>query len=457
MDLDHLTKDELVSELARRGEDIRGRKPVLQERLTQLMKEEEFQSQGARKQAKEETGKLHEEREPKKADDEKGVKSRSSRSGGGSAASSRPASSVRTSVSIASARALERAKLAGLSAKKGSLKKRHQIEEEEAGLRRQREELEIQVEIDESKAKKKVLEEMLKVEDATRAAGMWLQGAAAADTVQPQEAAVTTALQDAAAQQETTSPAASPQAATPGSVLQDEPTQQQVAGRAQPQHSTDLHLVRRLHLPSLDLTTFRGDTSKFRPFLRTFESNIARKVDCDAERLLYLLKFTRGKPHDLVQTCVHLPEEQGYAQAVKLLRRRYDCQAQTVASLVDEMLALPTLRAEERDGLDDFGIFLRGCMNALESLPHGVGSVDSKTIRRLLEKLPYHLTERWRRKADAVEQEERRPANFSTILSSSSRLKQGLQRTPRTDDMCCAQEQRPRKTSQRWRCSHQEG
>ncbi|KAF0298094.1 hypothetical protein FJT64_004522 [Amphibalanus amphitrite] len=132
----------------------------------------------------------------------------------------------------------------------------------------------------------------------------------------------------------------------------------------------------------------RGDTSKFKPFLRTFESNIARNVDCDAERLLYLLKFTKGKPHDLVQTCVHLPEEQGYAQAVKLLRRRYDCQAQTVASLVDEMLALPTLRGDDGDGLDDFGIFLRGCMNALENLPHGVGSVDSKTIRRLLEKLP---------------------------------------------------------------------
>ncbi|KAF0301072.1 hypothetical protein FJT64_026562 [Amphibalanus amphitrite] len=221
MDLDKLTKEELVGELTRRGEDVRGRKPVLLERLRELLKEEEFQSQGARKQAKEETDKLHEECEPKKADDGKSVKSGSSRSGGGSAASSKPASSVRTSVSIVSARALERARLAGLSAKKEALKKRHQLEEEEAALRKKREELEIQAEIDESEAKEKVLEEMLKVEHATRAASM------------------------------------------------------------------------------------------------------------------------------------------------------YDCQAQTVASLVDEMLALPTLRADDGDGLDDFGIFLRGCMNALENLPHG--------------------------------------------------------------------------------------
>ncbi|KAF0286669.1 hypothetical protein FJT64_014852 [Amphibalanus amphitrite] len=170
MDLDKLTKEELVGELTRRGEDVRGRKPVLLERLRELLKEEEFQSQGARKQAKEETDKLHEECEPKKADDGKSVKSGSSRSGGGSAASSKPASSVRTSVSIVSARALERARLAGLSAKKEALKKRHQLEEEEAALRKKREELEIQAEIDESEAKEKVLEEMLKVEHATRTA-----------------------------------------------------------------------------------------------------------------------------------------------------------------------------------------------------------------------------------------------------------------------------------------------
>ena len=150
----------------------------------------------------------------------------------------------------------------------------------------------------------------------------------------------------------------------------------------------------------------------------TFESNIARNVDCEAEKLLYLLKFTQGKPHDIVQTCVHLPEELGYAQAVKLLRRRYDSQARMVANLVDEMLSLPVLRADDGDGLDDFGIFLRGCLNALETLPHGQGSVDAKTIRRLLEKLPYHIMKRWRRIADKIEQEGRRQASFSDLVES---------------------------------------
>ena len=87
-----------------------------------------------------------------------------------------------------------------------------------------------------------------------------------------------------------------------------------------------------------------------------------------------------------------------------------------VANLVDEMLSLPVLRADDGDGLDDFGIFLRGCLNALETLPHGQGSVDAKTIRRLLEKLPYHIMKRWRRIADKIEQEGRRQASFSDLV-----------------------------------------
>ena len=130
---------------------------------------------------------------------------------------------------------------------------------------------------------------------------------------------------------------------------------------------------------------------------------------------MYLLKFTQGKPHDIVQTCVHLPEELGYVQAVKLLSRRYDSQAQTVASLVDKMMTLPVLRADDGEGLDDYGIYLRGCLNALENLPHGLGSVDDKVICRLLEKVPY-LMESWRRIADGIEQQGKRLASFRDLV-----------------------------------------
>ena len=432
MDLDKLTKEALVSELGRRGEDTRGTKAVLKERLEEVLKEEAFQIDKPAAAAQPD-----ERRKPE--DDTRSLRTAAS-----------------TTSSIASARALEKAKLAGLTARKEALKRRHLIEAEEAELRRRKEALEIQAEMDESEAKGKVLEEMLS-EERQQAAAMWLQGATAA-AVNPQEAALrqeaatavrprvaarTASRQDAAVKTtpKEVAPATTLQEASQAPLQEASPAPQQEASPAPLQEAaaapfqqevteattqrgaatatqgiTDMQMAKRLHLPSLDFAIFRGDPAKFKPFIRTFESNIARYVDCEEEKLLYLLKFTRGKPHDLIQTCVHLPEGLGYAQAVKLLRRRYDDQAQTVASLVDEMLDLPVLRADDGDGLDDFGIFLRGCLNALETLPHGLGAVDSKTIRKLLEKFPYHMIERWRRKADKIEQEGRRPAGFGDFV-----------------------------------------
>ena len=178
----------------------------------------------------------------------------------------------------------------------------------------------------------------------------------------------------------------------------------------------DISLARRLQLPALDLIVFKGDSSKYKPFLRAFEANIASKVDSEAEKLLYLLKYTQGKPHDVVQTCVHLSEERGYSQAVKLLNSRYDTEVYTVTSLITQMQNLPALRADDAEALDDLSIFLRGCLNALETQQYGLRAVDPKTICKLLEKLPHHMIEKWRRLVDDIEHVERRQASFRDLV-----------------------------------------
>ncbi|XP_043213502.1 uncharacterized protein LOC122377501 isoform X2 [Amphibalanus amphitrite] len=487
MDLDKLSKEELVSELSRRGEDVRGRKPVLLERLREILKEEQYQSQGAMSQAKEEKDNLQEEHEPKKVDDDKGVETQSGFEGG-DATSDRPASSVRTAASMASARAMERAKLAGLSAKRQALKKKHLLEAQEAELRRMREEVELQAEIEECEAREKVFEEMMTEAQMEQ---MMLQPLETSShplekepkaVLQLQEVAtkpqvtVQTGLKEVAAKPQVTVKTGQKEVATKPQVtvqagqkevvaklmevtvpkLQGAAAQrqekksnaasllQEVAERpqdaaqartashkqeviARSQESAysheatepmrhDIRMARRLQLPALDLTVFKGDSSKYKPFLKAFEANIASNVDSEAEKLLYLLKFTQGKPHDIVQTCVHLPEERGYLQAVELLNSRYDTGVYAVTSLITQMQNLPALRADDAEALDDLSIFLRGCLNALETQPHGLRSVDPKTICKLLEKLPHHMIEKWRRLVDDIEHVERRQANFRDLV-----------------------------------------
>ena len=326
MDLDKLTKEELVSELSRRGEDVRGRKPVLLERLREILKEEQYQSQGAMSQAKEEKDNLQEEHEPKKVDDDKGVETQSG-SRGGDATSDRPASSARTAASMASARAMERAKLAGLSAKRQALKKKHLLEAQEAELRRMREEVELQAEIEECEAREKVFEEMMTeaqmeqmmlqphetlshpLESEPKAVPQLQEVATKPQvTVQAGQKEVATKLmevtvpklQEAAAQrQEKKSNAASllqevaerPQARTASHKQEVTAMSQESAysHEATEPMRHDIRMARRLQLPALDLTVFKGDSSKYKPFLKAFEANIASNVDSETEKLLYLL------------------------------------------------------------------------------------------------------------------------------------------------------------------------
>ena len=123
---------------------MRGTKAVLKERLEQVRKEEALNAQ--------------------KPVEAVAKASSVNDDGGNSPRSSKPPSSVRTSVSMRSERAMEQAKHAGLLAKREALKKKHQIEAQEAELKAQeaelrklKEELELQAEIDASEAKSKVL------------------------------------------------------------------------------------------------------------------------------------------------------------------------------------------------------------------------------------------------------------------------------------------------------------
>ena len=95
---------------------MRGTKAIMKERLEQALKEEALNAE-----------------KPVEAV----AKASSVNDGGNSPRSSKPPSSVRTSVSMRSERAMEQAKHAGLLAKREALKKKHQIEAQEAELKAQ--------------------------------------------------------------------------------------------------------------------------------------------------------------------------------------------------------------------------------------------------------------------------------------------------------------------------------
>ena len=185
-------------------------------------------------------------------------------------------------------------------------------------------------------------------------------------------------------------------------------------------HSFDL--FRRMQLPRMTMEVFNGDVMKYSSFLRQFENNIVSKTSDEEERLYYLEQLTTGKPNEIVKTCLHLSPGEGFQEARRLLDKRYGDKSKIATSLVNKILSWPPIPSNDVSGLDEFAIFLRGCLNSLKNIQHGLAEIDARIIRHMLCRLPSEATDKWRDEVDLIEVKENRCPNFEDFVLFVERL-----------------------------------
>ena len=289
-------------------------------------------------------------------------------------------SSVRSNASsLASCRALTVAKLAGLKARAALLKKKHDLDKQALELQMKREDLDLEMELGEAIARE--------------AAFAQIGQSDGGETIHNSQNDLET------------------------NPNKENETNERKSFETDRTIEPNYDFVTRLRLPTLEFSTFSGNSEYYPSFIRAFQSNIASRLSSEEEKLHYLLQYTIGKPRDIVSTCLYLPPEEGYAEAKRLLDRRYGNFAKMAVGLMEALLQYPAIKLEDVEGLDSFAIHLRGSLNALKSLPHSAGSVDVKTIRALVDKVPYHMIEKWRRLVDDIEQTRCRQATFEDFVS----------------------------------------
>ena len=369
MDLTQMTRGALRQELDKRGLDTDGPRPTLVDRLTQALNQEELDCKDP-----------HDKTEL-------------------ASISEMSVSSVRSNISsLASCRALTAAKVAGLKARAASLKKKHELDKQAVELQAKREDLEFEMELREALARQATFTKM-GCSDGIGKTGELI------NTAEPQVDANTSTVRN-----------------TCRATVDELPIRLGSSNHLRSNQQDNCKIdsthdhVTRLSLPTLEFSTFKGNNEHYPSFMRAFQTNIASRLTNEEEKLQYLLQYTADKPREIVSTCLYLPPEHGYEEARRLLDRRYGNFAQMAVSLVERILEYPIIKSEDVEGLDSFAIHLRGSLNALKSLPHGAGSVDVKTIRALVDKVPYHMKEKWRRAVDGIEQTSFRQATFEDFV-----------------------------------------
>ena len=178
-------------------------------------------------------------------------------------------------------------------------------------------------------------------------------------------------------------------------------------------------------MPKQEIHKFGGDITNYRTFIRAFDSVIDSKLVNEDEKLHYLAQYTEGRPNEIVRSCLYMEFGKGYKQARKLLDKKYGSPEQIGAAYVDKVLSWPRIGRDDTGALEEFTILLINCNNAVAHIPYGAAELQNpKTIRRILDKLPFHMQDRWRRIVFEIVEKEQRSANFDDFVQFVERESQ---------------------------------
>ncbi|KAK3728346.1 hypothetical protein QZH41_002175 [Actinostola sp. cb2023] len=158
----------------------------------------------------------------------------------------------------------------------------------------------------------------------------------------------------------------------------------------------------KISLPKRNMPTFSGDPLEYCAFIRAFETLIEAKEPDSAGRLYYLEQYTSGRAKELVRSCQHMDPNAGYSEARKLLNVKFGQRHKIAMAYVDKVVSGPIIKPEDSDALEGFAIQLISCKNSLKAINYISKIENPECMKRMIQRLPTRLQERWRDVADRI-------------------------------------------------------
>jgi len=170
-------------------------------------------------------------------------------------------------------------------------------------------------------------------------------------------------------------------------------------------------------LPQPRVPTFNGNPVEYRTFARAFESLIESRTTSGTERLYYLEQYTAGDVKELVRSCHHLAPDEGYAEARRLIEKKFGHEFRIASAYESKALNWPPVKSEDGSALSRFSVYLASCKNAMKGSQYSSKFDQPDNIQKLILKLPYSMRERWRHVVDDIMELQGRPVKFDDLVS----------------------------------------
>ncbi|KAF0289057.1 hypothetical protein FJT64_012616 [Amphibalanus amphitrite] len=154
-------------------------------------------------------------------------------------------------------------------------------------------------------------------------------------------------------------------------------------------------------LPVLEPELFTGNIEKFPVWIKGFETYVEHRTSCPIERLHFLGRYTDGAAHSAIAGFLHLRTSDAYTKAKEKLVSRYGNDYLLANSFSKRLRDWPVIRGGDNKGLQQLADFLEHCLMASSAIA-GMRTLDDPyTVQLVLKKLPYYVSDRWKRVVDS--------------------------------------------------------
>ena len=168
-------------------------------------------------------------------------------------------------------------------------------------------------------------------------------------------------------------------------------------------------------LPQPEISVFSGDPVEYSDFVRAFENLIESKTSSPNSRLYYLVQYTSGEVKELMQSCLSMDPKEGYKTARALLKDRYGQSYKIATALIDRVTKTPQIKSDDGPALQGYSVVLTSCKNSLKEIGYLNKIENPDTLQRIIGRLSLWLRQRWREKADYINEELKREVTIGDV------------------------------------------
>lgn len=166
-------------------------------------------------------------------------------------------------------------------------------------------------------------------------------------------------------------------------------------------------------LPAPEPTVFSGDPLLYAEWNTTFTALIDSKTCTATDKMYYLRRYVAGRAKEAINGYFVLGTSDAYNKPRTVLKQRFGSEFAIADAFRDKLENWPKITGKGGDQLQRFADFLYQCVAAMESMPELSFLNDNRENRKLIQKLPDWLINRWARIIAYTKQDKGRYPTFT--------------------------------------------